>query len=451
MLRTPLLALLLSLALCAPANALPGASELRGVAGESSSLAATSIADQVEIPTRQRAKKGFRVKAGILINNPLAGPKTQFVINDHIVRLIRKSRPGSTIRIMSWNIYAPKPVRALLRAQERGVRVRVLMDKGNSTQPGFRNPYFTKLRTGLKQGNKHLKKNEKKSRAKLCSHACRRGEGGAAHAKFYTFSKVGKSRDVVVQGSQNLTLAAARNQWNEVYTYVDDEDMYDFASRIHREMWKDKASTGWAAHEGSKNSLYFSPRKGDDYHGDPLLDALKKVECHGAVNAGNANGRTIIRSAPDVFRGDWGMRVARQLKKLWNNGCDIRIGYTIIGIDVKRLLQSHVGRGPVPLRHLVQDFNGDGIFDRYFHTKVWTINGVMGKNRTAFWAQNGSSNVSDLAAKSDENVGVFVDRRSVTRRYQRFVDRWFSNPPRSSVLVGRLAPGVDPYQNIDLD
>ena len=101
------------------------------------------------------------------------------------------------------------------------------------------------------------------------------------------------------------------------------------------------------------------------------MQMLNNVSCRGANNT--ASGRTKIRIAPDVIRQERGMRLARKLRKMWNNGCDIRIGYTVVGIDVGRFLRQSSGRGPVPMKHLTQDFNGDGEFDNYFHLKSMTI------------------------------------------------------------------------------
>ena len=75
------------------------------------------------------------------------------------------------------------------------------------------------------------------------------------------------------------------------------------------------------------------------------MQMLNRVKCRGATNT--AEGRTKIRIAPDVIRQDrghgaWPGRSAQ----LWNNGCNIRIGYTVIGLDVGRMLR----RAPVAAR-----------------------------------------------------------------------------------------------------
>ena len=50
----------------------------------------------------------------------------------------------------------------------------------------------------------------------------------------------------------------------------------------------------------------------------------------------------------------------------------------------------------MPKKHLVQDFDGDGEFDNYFHLKALTINGVYAGNPASYVILNGSSNWSGL-------------------------------------------------------
>ena len=91
------------------------------------------------------------------------------------------------------------------------------------------------------------------------------------------------------------------------------------------------------------------------------------------------------------------MALARKVRELWDRGCDIQIGYTVIGVDVGRVLRSPAGRGPVPMKHLVQDFDGDGEFDNYFHLKAMSIVGNVGGDRSGYVVLNGSANWSGLA------------------------------------------------------
>jgi phosphatidylserine/phosphatidylglycerophosphate/cardiolipin synthase-like enzyme len=428
---------------------------LETAASAASASAASSAPDKK--PTRKR----YEVAPGITFNSPIGSRATKNKINTKIIGAINHARPRSMIKIMTWNFQSPQAANALLNAQARGVVVRLLMDASNS-DADTPNPSFVRLRNELAAHN-GKKKPERRSVAKTCKGSCR-GKGGSAHAKFFLFGRTGGSRQVLMQGSANLTVAAATNQWNELFTTVDQKDVFTYATHVFDQMWRDKpAKAPYTTFSRGRYALTFSPYAGKNFKGDPVQHTLDKVGCRGAVKSGNSRGRTIVRSAPDVIRGNRGMAAAKRLKALWDRGCDVRIVYTVMGVAARKVLRAPGGRGAVPMRHLVQDFDGDGDFDNYFHIKVLTINGVVGKNRTTFITFNGSSNTSDLATHSDENIGT-LEGRGYLRRYQSHIDYWFEHPPPDGEYDGtgnggggggaaRLAPPrvVDPYVNVDLD
>lgn len=399
------------------------------------------------------AKPTYRVKEGPTFNAAIGDQATRRAILDKLLQTIRHTSPKGTIKIMSWNFMNSGATSALIDRAQRGTTVRVLMDANNNDEDTD-NPSFRRLKAGLAATNGKNEPGATRSYARMCQGSCR-GKGGAAHSKFFLFDKVGLSRNVLIQGSANLTTAAASNQWNEVYTYVGRDKIYDFAEEIFDQMWKDQPTkNAYRAFEGDRYSLYFSPYYGKYFDKDPVQAAMDQVKCFGAVDSGNENGRTIVRSAPDVIRGQRGNIAARQLKALWDGGCDVRVAYTVMGREAKRILTAQSGRGPVPIRHLVQDFDGDGDFDNYFHLKVLTINGRLGDDPTSFVTFNGSANTSDNSSRSDEQIGKLVGRKN-TLAYQRFIDRWFENPPpnanpRTSAAARRSAD-FDPYVHVDMD
>ncbi len=394
-------------------------------------------------------KPTWTVDEGVLFNTAIGDQSSRRAILDHLLQTIRHTSPKGTIKIMTWNFMNVGAADALIKRAQKGTTVRVLIDANNNDEDTD-NPSFRRLKKGLKATNSKDDGGATKSFARMCKNSCR-GKGGAAHTKMFLFDKVGLSRNVLIQGSANLTTAAAANQWNEVYTYVGRQNIYDFAEGIFDQMWRDKPTkNAYREFEGRRYSLYFYPYYGKHFEADPVQATMDRIRCRGAVDAGNDRGRTIVRSAPDVIRGKRGMIAARRLKALWDNGCDVRIGYTVMGRDVKKVLTAGSGRGPVPLRHLVQDFDGDGDFDNYFHLKVLTINGRLGGDRTAYVTFNGSANTSDASSRSDEQIGRFVGKR-ITLQYQRFIDRWFENPPPNASRRADADPDVDPYQHVDMD
>jgi hypothetical protein len=240
-----------------------------------------------------------------------------------------------------------------------------------------------------------------------------------------------------------------------MYTWKDNRRLFNFAVRIYSEMWKDRpVAEQYIRFSTGKDLLGFTPLVGPGGRTeDPIQRLLSKVKCGGARNT--RHGRTVIRAAPDVMRNDRGMAIAMRLKELWAQGCDVRIAYTVMGVDIFRALNQPTARGIVPKKHLVQDFDGDGEFDNYFHLKALTINGNWNSNRGAYVTLNGSSNWSGFAAVSDENFGI-LKRRAPTLKYQKFIDYWYVNFPKSEPVDERVAMRVrsgevNPYAHVDMD
>jgi phosphatidylserine/phosphatidylglycerophosphate/cardiolipin synthase-like enzyme len=395
----------------------------------------------------------YQPHEGPTFNNPLGKAPARYRTLNLVQQAIDHARPRSVIRAFSWNIMSRTVVDKLLNAQRRGARVLVIMDSTNVTE--IPNPSFRRLRAGLALANDkmHLPAS-RRSHARLCVNSCR-GAGGQAHAKFFLFSHTGIARRVLMEGSMNLTAASAINQWNDVFTFRNDK-LYAFAHEIFDQAWADKPiNNAYRRADSGTASLLFAPFTGKDFHGDLRLKLLDRVKCFGARHAGD-HGRTVIRVAPDVLRNTTGMKAAQQLRTLWEHGCSVRIGYTVLGRDIHRLLSNPGGpRGKVPMRHLVQDFNGDGEFDNYFHLKVITINGVVGDNRSAHIVVNGSANISGFAARSDENIAI-IHRTAATLAYQKYIEYWFTHFPKSKPLTTTTTKlvqtgRVDPYAHVDMD
>src|SRR5690606_20747750 len=132
----------------------------------------------------------------------------------------------------------------------------------------------------------------RQSWARTCLASCR-GDSGQAHSKFFLFSKVGRAKNILVQGSANLTHAAAANQWNDIHTSVNRRRPYLFAKQIFDEMSLDvPVAEPYREWKGKNSHLIFHPLIGTAAK-DPVLRLLRMTKCRGAKNT--ANGRTQIR------------------------------------------------------------------------------------------------------------------------------------------------------------
>lgn len=375
------------------------------------------------------APDSFTPKAGPTFNSPLGDGLTQRAIFRKIIRSINSTPRRANIDIFSWNVLTREGVDAMLRASRRNVRVRVLMDDGNQVLPnGDTNSPFVRLQRGLRKNSKGRPKH-RRSWARVCEGTCR-GGNGSAHSKFFLFSKTGKARHVYMHGSANLTVASTTRQWNDLYTHRGHKGVYTWAKKRFNEAARDKRAKRVFASKNFKNfRLMMFPRGKTP---DPVMQMLNRVRCGGARNTDT--GRTKIVMAPDVLRNARGMRIARRIRTLWNQGCDMKLGYTVIGIEIGRYLrEAGTKRGPVPMKHLAQDFDGDGDFDNYFHLKSMTIRGHYGKNRQALVLLNGSANWSGMGMISDENLGIYRQPRRV-RQYEQHLDYWYDNFPSVDLL-----------------
>ncbi|NHA00227.1 hypothetical protein G5V59_09020 [Nocardioides sp. W3-2-3] len=185
---------------------------------------------------------------------------------------IRRTPSTATIQIMSLEHHVPgRGQRADRRGQPR--RARAGADGRRQPQQGRPEPGLHPSGQGPARGQPRQEREPSRrpatAYAKTCQGSCRRGNAASAHAKYYMFSKVGATRNVVMQGSANLTAAAASNQWNDLVTYTDNAPLYGFFNTTFVQMWQDRyVSPSWRQFKGSTYEMYFSPRLNGDV--DPL-------------------------------------------------------------------------------------------------------------------------------------------------------------------------------------
>lgn len=428
--RSGVLALLLSLVLTPVALVAPASSA--AVPASQASVGRVAPAEVV-VPTAQRQAKKFTPRPGVKFSHPLRKNKRK--VMNHLVKSIDSVPRREKIRILSWNIRSDAFVNALIRAHNRGVSVRVLISLGNAN-PDNPNPSYNRLKKALKKGSKK-RPPALRSWARKCDRSCR-GERGIAHTKMFVFSKVGKARDVVMYSSANATEIAVNRQWNDIYTLTNRSRVYNDFIRMFKQMAKDKpAKPPYRKFVRGKFTSEFFPWRGKKAKGDPTLNVLNKIRCQGARNAG-VNGRTHVRIAQTAILDKRGIAIAKRLKQMWDNGCNIRIVYALMGNRVLKEVRRPGGRGPIPIRQIAQDWEGDGVYDRYLHTKFMAVSGVYDGNRSANVTFNGTANWSGLTLKSDEVVGT-IHGGKIRKKHAKWVDNLFGNPPPQSRTAGGAA------------
>jgi phosphatidylserine/phosphatidylglycerophosphate/cardiolipin synthase-like enzyme len=407
-------------------------------------------------PSTAAAAGRYDPPSGVLFNNPLGTTAERQAIFQHLLRAVKSSPKNSKIRMATWNFKSPRLTDALVDAHRRGVSVRITMSRGNANAENP-NPNYDRLNRVFSTRANAKRPEDMTSWIRRCSGSCR-GAHGIAHTKVYLFSKVGPARNVMMFGSANATDASARYQWNDMFTVKERPALWKRWEQILAEMGNDKPLKAPFARFGSPRftaMVYpFTGRTAPKT--DVMLTELRRIRCAGAVNAG-VRGKTSIRIAQTAWTDERGMALAQRVRSMWDRGCDFRVIYAMMGTKIYHYLRSPKGRGPVPMAHIVQDWNLDGIYDRYLHTKVMTVSGVYGDNPSANFTWNGSSNWTSKSLRSDEEL-FRIEGRAVRRQYARWIDQVFSNPPPrpeldSTTMLRRSIDtrAVDPYAHMEIN
>lgn len=395
----------ITLALLTPLLAvLVGGSAVSASAGASTPQAGASVTTAVasSAPAARKKKPAkYKPRVGVVFNNPLA-PRSRGNVLDQVVRAVRATPKGEYIRLVVWNYDAPWLTNYLIAAKKRGAVVQVVV-AGSVESRSFRTL------------SSYLAKNPKdKSFAKKCKGACR-SNSKIMHSKIFLFSKVGNTKNVSMFGSTNLTTAARNRQWNDQITSTN-KGLYDFFVKTFDQYRQDRPQV--KPDDGYKSNRYevvLFPL----FDENPFADAFEKVRCHGALNG----KRTKIRIAVAGWFNAYGEEIAREVRSLWDRGCDVRIVTTLLGRGVNRTLRRSSGRGPVPIHRLYQDRDADGVPERYLHMKSVSIQGVYGSDKSANVVLTGSPNWSARAARSDEVWVKVFEAKVLANRYASWIDR----------------------------
>jgi len=366
--------------------------------------------------------KTFEPDVGVTFNEPTVRGSRKLIL-DQIINSIRATDAGEQIRVATWYFDNQAASDALIEAAARGVKVQVVVSGHVFTDT------WNAVRRALNQDDSD------DTFAVKCRGGCR-SRTHNMHSKLYMFSRVGTKDHITMVSSSNLTDAAGLRQWNDLLT-TGSTRVYDFLARIFDQYTRDKSLRDpfevktlgdyrvWVYPVGRRN---------------PQADQLEKVRCHGATgNTGTRDGRTRIRVAVAGWFDSYGQAIADRLRRLSDQGCDVKVVTTLAGRGVNQTLKAPGGRGPVPIRELSWDPDRDGIPNRYLHSKSMAISGVFGDDTSASVVLTGSPNWSTRAAHSEEIWVRLVERPGITRRYLARVDQLFRSPFSS----GRVATPAD--------
>jgi PLD-like domain len=398
------------------------------------------------------------------IPRPWGGTKANYRIVNHVERAIvraqgpTKRRPNPTIHISTFLLDRKSSVSALVRACRRGISVRVILDRdidnrnsrrlirvlnadnvrdrngdgrpdtrprsgacgtplkkknGRTSAPSASEPLSQEqvARSAGRPTKAAVTWGKDRSYVKRCIGSCR-GAGGNMHSKFFTFSRTGKARHVVMVSSSNLNKGGAQGGWNDLFTIKNRKMTYRGFVRIHRDMTDDRKAGDKKVEvtDGPYVSRFF-PMRNASKRTDPTLRDLNKIRCRSAV------GPTRIHVSMFYWKGRRGNYLASRLLDLARAGCRVSVIYGAPSLQMAERLRNAADRRLINLWDSRWDRNEDGYSEVRTHAKYVLIRGTYRKDRRAHVVMTGSQNwVAGSLMRSDE-VTLNVASRASYRDY----------------------------------
>lgn len=357
----------------------------------------------------------------------------RYRIRQQLRNAVKAAPAGSRIRFTTFSFVDDRMASSLVAADRRGVSVQVLV---NRKDVRLSRP-FRRLQKALGHSRRgHPRTSvERASFVRTCAFSCR-GSRGNLHSKIYLFSKVGHTRWVSMVGSANLTTFASVGQWNHLNT-ITGKATYLRLRHVFNQMRRDRALRHpFLRFSTPKTVAWVFPRLHTTFRTDPAMRILNRIRCRATPHTGvkvkhghhkhrhhkhghhkqhsQITRRTVIRIAMYAWFDGRGNSLARAVRHKWNQGCDVRVIYSVLNGTVKRILYDPSGRGRIPMRRsVVRD--GMGNLVDYNHSKYIAVNGgFAGKGRRLVWS--GSMNFTHLGLSSDDIIVRFHGRK-VYRAY----------------------------------
>ena len=367
-------------------------------------------------PVADRADAArYSAPEGPFFNDPRGSQKAQLRIERQVLAAIRATPRRGTIRFAIYSFDRMPVAKALAAAKRRGVKVQILLNDHQDTKA----MKFLRKRLGTNRWAGSF--------IYRCRSGCRSAHPDRnLHSKFYTFTRAGRSKRVLMVGSANLMLNAVRHQWNDLFITSGRRALFDQYVGLFNDMKHDYEAKrpaytfcgtprGATCDDGSdKFTTQVFPRRSTK-RDDPVLTMLGRVQCV------TGNRRTKLVLSMHTMRGKRGNYLAAALRGKHAQGCDVRVSYGLIGWHTKQILGAMTSRGRIPLRSTGFDRNGDGEVEIYTHQKYLVIRGTYAGQPGTDLTLTGSSNWASLGTAQDE-VFFTVRGAGVARKYVRNFD-----------------------------
>ena len=337
--------------------------------------------------------------AGPSFNNPIGTPTQQRKLLQQVIRTTNSAPAGSTIRMAVFSFGDGATADALIAAYHRGVDVKLVF-AGENVYPAM-----ARLRDAIGTDT------TAPSFVAICQDSCR-GDAGQMHAKYFSFSQAGAARWITMVGSVNLTQHNAQDQWNDLYTRVEDRPYFRAYGHWFGQLKQDQPVVKQYLHKSvSDTDIKIMPVDLTEEN-DPILDALDQVQCR--VQVGDEEVRTGLYISTHAWNEERGKAIAWKVAALRGDGCDVKVFYgTGMGAAVKSILEHH----DVQLRK----GHHQGIRT---HEKVMVVSGGFAGETSTVRAWTGSQNWSDRALHRDDLIVRVDDQPEAAAYAKRFLWMW---------------------------
>ena len=356
----------------------------------------------------------YSPRNGATFNRPLSRTRTNTNINKMINTI--NSMPGykqgnsstcpfaqslrpSSIRISLYSLTGRRFAASLVAAHRRCVSVQVLMNNhlDRATDPAWKRLEDV-LGTNVYGGGR-----AHRSFAHRCSFGCR--GSGVLHTKMYLFdshamsARFNKINTMVVTGSSNMTFNATNIQYNDLYTVRGRADLYRTYLRMFNLMKRDNGVDRHLvqATDGSYQTTFWPQDPGGP---DPQMTMLRSIRCTGATGGTGFRGHTVVHVNMHAWFNARGLRFARQVRKMYNQGCYVHVLYGFMSFGVFKILRNGTG-SRMTVRRTLFSHNGHTGYV-YTHFKNVLANGHVGNDTSARVVWTGSNNFTDSGTHFDE-------------------------------------------------
>jgi phosphatidylserine/phosphatidylglycerophosphate/cardiolipin synthase-like enzyme len=347
----------------------------------------------------------YTPREGATFGNPWGTRSQKYAISSHVNQSIDSAPRGSTIQITTFALDLDTSMYKLIRAHNRGVNVKVIVNAMGETR---------QVRRLKREFGQDI---TRRSFAITCTRSCR-GVGGDMHTKLYMFSQAGAARNVIMASSTNLSHSGATKGWNDLFTIVGRPRLFADVTTVFNEMARDRAlANPYRVFSLARYRAFFFPRRGTDRTTDTVYNAMSAVRCFGAAGGAGSGERTVIRVGMFHWAGDRGVLLATKLRQLDNAGCIVKVIYGAPSTRVVSELRRPTRYGGIELYDSRYDLSGDGIPDKYIHSKYMLVSGNFAGDRSSWQVFAGSANWVRAALRVGDDMILRVSGPSVHDRY----------------------------------